>query len=137
MRSIHAGHIHHRPQGPGVFRQWSVLSGRVRSAWGGAASDQGKLLAGSVTHVFRAPQLVSRNASGIDLRAAPRNHAAVLTVLIAFLAAFLTGVFIWLAMKSRQAGTSERLRSREEEGVRLTAEVAALRAETGRLSTLN
>ena len=57
----------------------------------------------------------------------------MLTVLIAFLAAFLTGVFIWLAMKSRQAGVSERLRSREEESVRLTAEVA----EASRLSTLN
>lgn len=71
------------------------------------------------------------------MRTPPRNHPAVLTALIAFLAAVLAAVFTWLAMNSRQAGSSERLRGKVEEATRLATEVAVLREEMARLSTLN
>jgi DNA recombination protein RmuC len=53
------------------------------------------------------------------------------------ISAFVVGLVVWLAHRSRQAGMSERLRLREEETVRLQGELAALRAEGARLLTLN
>ncbi len=58
------------------------------------------------------------------------------TLLIALLAAVCAAVFTALFLRGRQAGQIERLRSREEENLRLTTEVATLRAEAARLSTL-
>jgi DNA recombination protein RmuC len=56
---------------------------------------------------------------------------------IALLAAVFAAIFTWLILRGRSAGLTERLRSREEENLRLNSEVLQLRAETARLSTLN
>ena len=58
------------------------------------------------------------------------------TFLTAVVAAITGAVITWLYLLSRQAGQSERLRSREEENTRLTGELVALRTESTRLSTL-
>lgn len=57
-------------------------------------------------------------------------------VFLALLAAVSGGIVAWFFQQARQAGAAERLRSREEENNRLTAEVAALRAEGARLLAL-
>ena len=51
--------------------------------------------------------------------------------------AVVAGTVVWLYLRSREAGLNERVRAREEENARLTNEIATLRAETSRLSTLN
>ena len=58
------------------------------------------------------------------------------TFFIALLAAVFAAILTALFLRGRQAGQTERLRSREEENSRLTSEVVALRAESARLSTL-
>jgi len=58
------------------------------------------------------------------------------TFLTAVVAAITGAVITWLYLLSRQAGQTERLRSREEENNRLTSELATLRTESTRLSTL-
>ncbi len=54
-----------------------------------------------------------------------------------FLARFSRPFLTRLILRGRQAGSAERLRSREDENLRLNSEVLALRAESARLSTLN
>lgn len=53
------------------------------------------------------------------------------------LSVVLTATFLWLFLRSREAALGERLRSREEENTRLLADLAALRTESAKLSTLN
>jgi len=89
-----------------------------------------------MTRVCSPLQPVSRNASGIDLLPPPPNHRTVPTFLTAVVAAITGAVITWLYLLSRQAGQTERLRSREEENNRLTNELVALRTESTRLSTL-
>jgi DNA recombination protein RmuC len=52
-------------------------------------------------------------------------------------AAFLGAGIAWLYLQGRQAALRERLRAREEETARLTAELAAARTEAGRLTALH
>jgi DNA recombination protein RmuC len=54
---------------------------------------------------------------------------------IALSAAALGATLAWLYLQGRQAALRERLRGREEENVRLAAELADARAESGRLAT--
>jgi DNA recombination protein RmuC len=56
---------------------------------------------------------------------------------VALIAAVLAAVLVWLFFKARETALTERLRARDGENARLTAEVAALRAETARLATHN
>ena len=77
---------------------------------------------------------MSRRASRID---SPERKADVLYVsltIAVLLSAALSGLVIWLFLRSREAGLTERLGAREQENARLTAEAAALRAEAVRLS---
>lgn len=53
------------------------------------------------------------------------------------LASALTATLLWLFLRSREVALGERLRARDEEATRLAADLAALRAEALRLSTLN
>lgn len=53
------------------------------------------------------------------------------------LAAAVAGALVWLFLRSRTAALDERLRARGEENEKLTADLAALRAEGTRLATLN
>ncbi len=55
----------------------------------------------------------------------------------ALLSATVAGALVWLLLRSRTAALEERVRARDEENARLTAELATLRAETTRLTTLN
>ena len=57
--------------------------------------------------------------------------------LTALISAAISAVIVWLFLRSREAAWRERVRSREEESARLQAEVAALRADLGKASTLN
>ena len=57
---------------------------------------------------------------------------------VAVLVSLLVGaVLAWLFLRSGDAALRERVRAREEENARLASELTALRAEAGRLSTLN
>jgi len=58
------------------------------------------------------------------------------TFFIALLAAVFAAILTWLFLRSQQAGQAERLRKSEEDNLRLNSEVASLRAESARLSTL-
>ncbi len=51
-------------------------------------------------------------------------------------AAAVAGIIVWLVLHARQAALVERLRAKEDETTRLSAELAALRTEAARLSTL-
>jgi DNA recombination protein RmuC len=55
----------------------------------------------------------------------------------ALLAAAVAGVFVWLLLRSRAVVLAERLRLREEENARLTADLAAARTEQSRLTAAN
>jgi DNA recombination protein RmuC len=73
-----------------------------------------------------------------DLNKPFKNDLYVIfTISTHLAAAAIVGVIVWLIFKSRQAALDERLRSKEEESVRLNAEIMALRAESARLLTLN
>jgi len=52
------------------------------------------------------------------------------------LSALVAAALVWLFLRAREAALRERLRAREEENARLAAELAALRAESLRLSNL-
>jgi DNA recombination protein RmuC len=80
---------------------------------------------------------VSRRASRIDLRRAAVEVLPVDLFLVALVSAAIAAVLVWLFLRSREAAWRERVRSREEEAGRLQAEVASLRAELSKLSTLN
>lgn len=56
-------------------------------------------------------------------------------VFVAIVAAAIGGAFTWLFLRSREAALAERVRAREEETARLTAELTAARAESTRLVT--
>lgn len=58
-------------------------------------------------------------------------------IVIGLVSAALAAVLVWLFLRSRTAAFQERLRGREEENTRLATELSALRAEAGRLATLN
>ncbi len=86
------------------------------------------------TRVCSSRNLVSRNASanGSPLTLARRLYVNfTITLIIAAAAAFVT----WLVLHGRRAALVERLRAREEENARLTAEVATLRASETELRT--
>jgi DNA recombination protein RmuC len=55
-------------------------------------------------------------------------------VFVAIIAAGLGGAFTWLFLRSREAALRERVRVREEEVARLTAELVSARAEITRLA---
>jgi DNA recombination protein RmuC len=57
--------------------------------------------------------------------------------IIAVLSALLGGVIVWLLLRSREATLAERLRARDEEAIRLQAELANLRTEGAKLATAN
>jgi DNA recombination protein RmuC len=80
---------------------------------------------------------VSRSASGIDLVRAFQNSVYVLFTTVAFVAAAVSGVIVWLVFQGRQAALTERLRSKEEENTRVAAELTSMRAEATRLATAN
>ncbi len=86
------------------------------------------------TRVCSSRNLVSRNASanGSPLTLARRLYVNfTITLIIAAAAVFVT----WLLLHGRRAALVERLRAREEENTRLTAEVTALRATETELRT--
>ncbi|MBX3748705.1 MAG: DNA recombination protein RmuC [Opitutaceae bacterium] len=86
------------------------------------------------TRVCSSRNLVSRNASanGLPLTLVRRLYVNfTITLLLAAAAAFVT----WLLLHGRRAALVERLRAREEENARLTAEVATLRATETELRT--
>lgn len=56
---------------------------------------------------------------------------------IALASAALASAIVWLFLRSREAALRERLRGREEEIARLTAELGPLRTEVSRLATAN
>ena len=58
-------------------------------------------------------------------------------ILIAIVASLLAGTVVFLLLRAQNAALAERVRGREVENARLTAEVASLRAEATRLATLN
>ena len=58
-------------------------------------------------------------------------------IAVAFLAAVVAALLVWLFLRPRSAALAERLRAREEENVGMAAEISTLRAEALRLSTLN
>jgi len=70
------------------------------------------------------------------MRSPTPNYHPMTTVFTALLSAVIGGVITWLFLQARQAGQSERLRSREEENNRLNSEVTSLRAEGARLLAL-
>ncbi len=65
------------------------------------------------------------------------NLPPVIITTVALLSALLTGAFVWLFLRGRQAAICERLRAKEEENARLAADIAELRTEAARLSSLN
>jgi DNA recombination protein RmuC len=75
---------------------------------------------------------------GFDLNKPFKNDLYVIfTITTSLAAAIIVAVIVWLILKSRQAALDERLRSKEEEAVRLNAELSALRADNARFATLN
>jgi DNA recombination protein RmuC len=58
-------------------------------------------------------------------------------IIASVLAAVLAATLVWLFLRSREATMAERVRARDDENIRLEAEVAALRTETTRLATQN
>jgi DNA recombination protein RmuC len=56
---------------------------------------------------------------------------------VALAAAVFAAALVWLLLRPRETALAERLRAREEENTRLAAEMAAQRAESLRLSSLN
>ncbi len=59
------------------------------------------------------------------------------TITASLASSLVVGIIVWLVLHSRQATLAERLRAKEDEAVRLNAELAALRAECARFATLN
>lgn len=57
--------------------------------------------------------------------------------LLALIAALVAGAIVWFFAQARHASLAERVRAREADNERLAAELAAARAETTRLATLN
>jgi DNA recombination protein RmuC len=56
-------------------------------------------------------------------------------VLVAIVAALLSGILVWLFLSVRHAAVAERLRATTAENDRITSEITSLRAEASRLST--
>lgn len=80
---------------------------------------------------------MSRRASRVDPSPATADVLYVELIGVALLAAGLTATLVWLFLRSRENTLTERLRSREEENGRLTADLAAVRDEAARLATIN
>jgi DNA recombination protein RmuC len=59
------------------------------------------------------------------------------SVLVALIAGIVGAAVTWLFLRSGAAALAERVRGREEENTRLTADLAAARAEAARLATVN
>jgi DNA recombination protein RmuC len=59
------------------------------------------------------------------------------TITAGLVSSLVVGIIVWLVLHGRQATLAERLRAKEDEAVRLNAELAALRAESARFATLN
>jgi DNA recombination protein RmuC len=58
-------------------------------------------------------------------------------IAVSLVSALVGGVIAWLLLRSREATLAERLRAGDEEAARRNVDLAALRAEAGKLSTLN
>jgi DNA recombination protein RmuC len=58
-------------------------------------------------------------------------------IVVALLSALAGGVIAWLLLRSREATLAERLRARDADATRLDSDLIALRAEAGKLTTLN
>ena len=80
---------------------------------------------------------MSRRASRVDSIANRADGLDVDFIAVAFLAAVVAALLVWLFLRPRSAALAERLRAREEENVGMAAEISTLRAEALRLSTLN
>jgi DNA recombination protein RmuC len=83
---------------------------------------------------------LSRSASKIDSpksspSVAKRFH--VTSFFVGLSSAALSGLVVWLYFHARGAALQERLRAKEEDAARLTAELANLRSEWAQLSTLH
>ncbi len=75
---------------------------------------------------------------GVRPEGFPRCHLKFLPVNFApaiILSAALTGLFVWLFLRSRHAALAERITTREEENRRLTSELALLRTARDELAT--
>lgn len=74
-----------------------------------------------------------------DLNKPFKKHLYVIFTIVATSAAAATvaGTIVWLVFRGRQAAVTERLRAKEDEAVRLGADILALRAEGARIATLN
>ena len=59
------------------------------------------------------------------------------TITASLASSLVVGIIVWLVLHSRQATLAERLRAKEDEAVRLNAELAALRVDCARFATLN
>lgn len=73
----------------------------------------------------------------IDLPAPAPEHLYVPFTVAVILSAGLAGVFVWLLLRSRSGVLVEQLTAKTAENTRLTSELAALRAETAQLATVN
>lgn len=80
---------------------------------------------------------MSRRASRIDSPEIRSDGLYVEFTGAIVLSVVLTATFLWLFLRSRAAALGERLRSREEENTQLLADLATLRTESAKLSTLN
>ena len=80
---------------------------------------------------------MSRRASGIDLAGIRAEVSAVNVALVTLLSSALVATIVWLLLRSSVAAIHERVRAKEEENARLVSELAALRTEATRLTTLN
>src|SRR5688572_14279681 len=59
------------------------------------------------------------------------------SLLIAAFSAFLAAMLVYLFLRPREAALEERIRARETENARLTAEITTLRAESAQLAASN
>jgi DNA recombination protein RmuC len=80
---------------------------------------------------------VSRRASNIALVVTAYEFLLVESLLISAAVALLAGAFVFLFLRSKETALLERVRARDAENARLSAEVAELRMESNRLAALN
>src|SRR5690242_2903069 len=80
---------------------------------------------------------VSRRASSIAPAGTAYEFPAVDPLLTAIVAALLSGTVVFLLLRAQKAALAERIRGRDVENARLTAELASLRSEATRLATLH
>ena len=79
---------------------------------------------------------MSRSGISNGLHQHLQPHLYVSFTLTALIAALIGGALVWFFCQGRAATFAERSRALTDENQRLVAELAALRAETQRLSTL-